>query len=78
MNATTNEARSRTRAWSLLVLCAVCTTLASCAALVEGKVLVPGTNQRLLVGNNGWPSARIWVEENGVISPVQIRMEKSR
>lgn len=77
MNTATIADRQRRPSLCWLVLCAAA-PLASCGAFVHGKALVPGTNQRLLVGHDNWPHAKIWVEENGEIHPVTIKWEKDR
>lgn len=48
----------------------------ACATWVRDQVKVPGTNQRLLVGSDDWPTKKVWVLEDGKIQPVKIVMEK--
>lgn len=49
-----------------------------CASVYMGQAAVPNTQQRLVVGHDGWPFQRVWVIENGIVHDVRIVMESTR
>ena len=53
----------------LLALCALGT---ACALRPMDQVEVPGTHQRLVVGDDGLPFKKVWVCEDGKIKDVKI------
>ena len=49
-----------------------------CQTVYTGQVAVPNTKQRLVVGHDGGPFARIWVIEDGKAYDVKVVRGASR
>ena len=64
----------RPRARRGLVL-AACLLGCGCGSFYQDQVEVPGTNQRLAVGHDSWPSAKVWVVVDGKEEAVKIVKE---
>jgi hypothetical protein len=47
-------------------------TGAGCRSWYNGQVEVPGTNQRLVVGSDNWPTKKAWVLVDGKFHPLNV------
>jgi hypothetical protein len=47
----------------------------ACTTWFNDQIDVPGTNQRLIVGHDGWPFRKAWVMEDGKLQTVKIVRE---
>jgi hypothetical protein len=65
-------ARRSPRLLACLTLLLVASLSTSCATVYNGQAAVPGTNQRLLVGHDGWPNRKVWVLEDGKVHSVKV------
>jgi hypothetical protein len=53
-------------------------TAAGCASWFNDQIDVPGTNQRILVGHDGWPNKKAWVLVDGTLHPLTIQEPKEQ
>ena len=65
-------------AWKPMVFLLTTGLMAGCGSVYTSQLAVPGTNQRLVVGHDNWPSKQIWVIENGKVDTVKIVKEERK
>jgi len=72
------ESRARRRHSKLPLLLVALAPLSACVAQYNDQIEVPGTNQRIIVGNDGWPNRLAWVLENGEIHELKFVRNKEK
>jgi len=63
---------------SIILICGLLLIIwcGGCLSIYRDQTVVPGTDQRLIVGHNNWPTKKIWVLDKTGFHKVTIRREK--